>query len=515
MITLWFTSTFITILFIITREYAVLCDNDSLNNLWKSLQTRKFTQEKREPRHVPFSHLTALLESLDPDPDVISSDSDSLESPGMNFIHSSLHGNTNLINPNYQFVGNPGYQSGGNFNSIQNENLNTKPSLNFNSQNNPDLHKQEGRTFNLQKSSKKVSIPLYNDNNKYLNIQVKTYPSTPENGIGPNSNPRWFLNQPKEASKRTNNENKKKMNSYPTTKHLRELFIGRCYELQFIRQIEEGKEYDCINLWKLFIQAFAYKPPCDVTLEDYKPFLSRLKEEIPVNQGLLWSGTRELAHKYSDLLYSKRYTTLEDTMAGYLTTGLTWCGKKDDPGMNFESCPWKCSIQEPFWAMANKQFAQSLRGIVHIILNGTRQHLQDKKIYPSYMKDRYYLGPYILPELKAETISKIVVIVMHTLHLKPLERCGELSVQMLINDISKKGIPVECQDDTDDLKDILCVDDAESLECANLQKRQNVESSKEIIRQDVELSKPTFNRNVELSKETLEKSRLMIKRGSV
>lgn len=35
------------------------------------------------------------------------------------------------------------------------------------------------------------------------------------------------------------------------------------------------------------------------------------------------------------------------------------------------------------------QLAQRARGVVHVMLNGTRQHFVDKQIFPAFMDDRW------------------------------------------------------------------------------------------------------------------------------
>ena len=71
------------------------------------------------------------------------------------------------------------------------------------------------------------------------------------------------------------------VNQYGTTTHLREIFLGRCYEYQFQRKVDQEKEYDCPLLWKIFSKAFTFKGPCDVTMSDYENFISKLNEPIP------------------------------------------------------------------------------------------------------------------------------------------------------------------------------------------------------------------------------------------
>lgn len=37
------------------------------------------------------------------------------------------------------------------------------------------------------------------------------------------------------------------------------------------------------------------------------------------------------------------------------------------------------------------QLAERARGVVHVMLNGTRQHFLDKQIFPTFMDDRFEL----------------------------------------------------------------------------------------------------------------------------
>ena len=37
------------------------------------------------------------------------------------------------------------------------------------------------------------------------------------------------------------------------------------------------------------------------------------------------------------------------------------------------------------------QLAERARGVVHVMLNGTRQHFVDKQIFPTFMDDRFEL----------------------------------------------------------------------------------------------------------------------------
>lgn len=89
---------------------------------------------------------------------------------------------------------------------------------------------------------------------------------------------------------------------FATTKNLKELFIGRCYEYQFQISLsapytnnnnknstnknssKEIKHWDCGKLWDAFFQAFAYKTACEVKMDDYKEVLGIMEENVPVDK---------------------------------------------------------------------------------------------------------------------------------------------------------------------------------------------------------------------------------------
>ena len=66
-----------------------------------------------------------------------------------------------------------------------------------------------------------------------------------------------------------------------TTKHLKEVFIGRCWD--FVankgKYLENPTKVDCQKLWKVFRKSFAFKGPCDVTFGDYAPFFNMYDEK--------------------------------------------------------------------------------------------------------------------------------------------------------------------------------------------------------------------------------------------
>ena len=41
---------------------------------------------------------------------------------------------------------------------------------------------------------------------------------------------------------------------------------------------------NCTELWELFFSAFAYKNACNVTYDDYVPYVKAAMEDTPANQ---------------------------------------------------------------------------------------------------------------------------------------------------------------------------------------------------------------------------------------
>ena len=68
---------------------------------------------------------------------------------------------------------------------------------------------------------------------------------------------------------------------FASTKNLKELVIGRCYEYRFQRSVGKTDKWDCGEIWAKLFEAFAYKGPCDVKKEDYETVLDLMEEDVP------------------------------------------------------------------------------------------------------------------------------------------------------------------------------------------------------------------------------------------
>lgn len=247
-----------------------------------------------------------------------------------------------------------------------------------------------------------------------------------------------------------------------STPHLKDIVLGRCWDFQVQKQHAVSAK-NCSKIWELFYTAFAYKDPCDTTFADYKPYFDEVGMDIVLpNKSLFWSGTYKEAHVFSD--FDSRYTTLEDTMAGWIVNGLTWCGDQSNSsdGINYSSCP-SCDYFTPFWGQASSRFAAKASGIVRVMVNGTRVNNSGYPV-PAYRKDSYF-GQFELPNLRVEAITKLLILVVHSIDGPYLESCGNGSIEQLQNDARHRGINATCYDDPDDVEHLLCADHPMSRAC--------------------------------------------------
>lgn len=70
------------------------------------------------------------------------------------------------------------------------------------------------------------------------------------------------------------------VNGAGTTPHLKDMFIGRCWQYQMLSEqnkIDSLKvDVNCTELWLAFSGAFAFQDPCNITDESYDAFFTLL-----------------------------------------------------------------------------------------------------------------------------------------------------------------------------------------------------------------------------------------------
>ena len=76
-------------------------------------------------------------------------------------------------------------------------------------------------------------------------------------------------------------------NRVTPTRHLREIVLGRCWDYQikkFDNTLQKWK--NCTRIWEALYRAFAYKNPCNLTFEDYKPYFEAVDMKENINKVL-------------------------------------------------------------------------------------------------------------------------------------------------------------------------------------------------------------------------------------
>ncbi|KAL4220578.1 cd38 molecule [Mactra antiquata] len=247
-----------------------------------------------------------------------------------------------------------------------------------------------------------------------------------------------------------------------TTLNIQQIFLGRCFEYQElpIGRLTNASQ-DCQELWRLFSQSWTYKDPNSLTRNDYRGFIAAAeKQTFPVNKTLLWSGTFDIAHEYSNS--GRRYITLEDSLIGYIVNGLTWCGKKcsNCDGINYETCPdWWTQppeVKEAFWGGLSEAFARGARGEVRLLLSGTNPNR------PAYTRDSYFAKHELL---SLPTSTNLLVILANDVDKTVLEHCGTETLLDLQHDVLARGLGFVCIENPDDILHLMCVNHVASQKC--------------------------------------------------
>lgn len=250
------------------------------------------------------------------------------------------------------------------------------------------------------------------------------------------------------------------ISSHGSARHLKEIVLGRCWDFQR-QKTSEVTPKNCSKLWETFHNAFAFKDPCATNFSDYEPFFDEVGMDIVKrDKSLFWSGTYKEAHEYSD--FNSRLTTLEDTMAGWMMNGLTWCGSKNksSDGINYDSCP-NCSHFKAFWGLASRRFAEKASGISHVLVNGSRLINGT----PAAYSRTNFFGSMELPNLNKSNVIELKILVVHNIGGPVLEVCGNGSIKEMEEDANKRGIKTTCLDDPSQIQHLLCADFPESRVC--------------------------------------------------
>ena len=121
-----------------------------------------------------------------------------------------------------------------------------------------------------------------NDNNNNTRMKRQT-PATNINTILRNLNSASSSPSPSSQSKPIIAKSK-----FASTKNLKELVIGRCYEYMLKSNQPSSSRWDCGMLWSKLFEAFSYKGPCEATQHDYESLIDLMEEDVPKDKVCLY-----------------------------------------------------------------------------------------------------------------------------------------------------------------------------------------------------------------------------------
>ncbi|XP_036374587.1 ADP-ribosyl cyclase/cyclic ADP-ribose hydrolase 1-like [Megalops cyprinoides] len=242
-----------------------------------------------------------------------------------------------------------------------------------------------------------------------------------------------------------------------TTPNLKQIVTGRCYD--YVTLVNPSFRYDCEEIWREFQEAVVRRPPCDVSVWDYRRMFRATPQALPCDRLLFWSKTRDLVHSYSAV--ARRFWTLEDTLVGYMFNDLIWCGQKErDRGFDFSSCPtWSTCMNHPvysLWKQASENFAASACGNITVLLNGSIENAFNRKSM---------FGSVELDNLNPRMVDYVNIKVVANLEGPFIESCTHGSILELIKILRNRGFRWTCTDRDVTLMILQCIQNPRRFSC--------------------------------------------------
>ena len=134
-----------------------------------------------------------------------------------------------------------------------------------------------------------------NNNNNNNNNSMKTKRQIPDTNINAIlrdlNSPSPFSSSPSSSQSKPKTTIAK--SKFSSTKNLKELVIGRCYEYMFKSNQSSTTRWDCGLIWSKLFEAFSYKGPCEVTQRDYEGLIDLMDEDIPKDKVCISNNTKE------------------------------------------------------------------------------------------------------------------------------------------------------------------------------------------------------------------------------
>ncbi|XP_028288852.1 ADP-ribosyl cyclase/cyclic ADP-ribose hydrolase 1-like [Parambassis ranga] len=250
-----------------------------------------------------------------------------------------------------------------------------------------------------------------------------------------------------------------------TTPNIRHIVVGRCYA--YVTLVNPSLRFDCEEIWRQFEEAVIHQSSCNVTVEDYYHMFKAMPQIWPCNRFLFWSKTRTLMHSYAAVF--RHFWTLEDTLVGYMFNDLIWCGRDEDAGFDFSSCPeWLACRNHPvysLWRQASQDFAEMACGNITVLLNGSIVNAFNRKSM---------FGSVELDSLNPERVDYVNIKVVTNLEGPHIESCSHGSIVDLIHILQSRGFHWSCTDSDQSLMMLQCIQDPTQSSCQPCANRKSL-----------------------------------------
>jgi len=201
-----------------------------------------------------------------------------------------------------------------------------------------------------------------------------------------------------------------------TTPYIDQVFKGKCLSKAALSTSPvvtsfASVEAYCEELWARFNDT-ASLPSYEQTNITWAPFFDISDFSTPKDNAMLWSGSYTFSQT---LLY--KYTTLEETLTGYIINGLWWCPADviNEPFNTTAPCAFNDSPPSgyyglaPVWREASRRFAAGITGEVTVLLQSRFDYASPNALPVTFRSDSIF-ATVELPTLDPNAVTNLVVL---------------------------------------------------------------------------------------------------------
>jgi len=250
--------------------------------------------------------------------------------------------------------------------------------------------------------------------------------------------------------------------SQGTEPHLEEVFLGRCYSVKDDSFPYHTSALNCTRLWHLFSASFRYKDDAKVSTSDFDAYFDAAEVKASLagtgQNALFWSGVQDIVAAFQT---SCHLFVMETSPLVAILNDLMFCGSSTDPsGFNYTECAygdttpgvgWR-GTWVSFWAAASAAYAPTVTGNITLLFSGDASR-------PPYRRTSFF-GSIELPRLQANKIQGALIwVAPRSANESLYERCGEGSLQTLVDDLVAQGLnpaSIDCRNNPRVVRHLQC-----------------------------------------------------------